>query len=175
MTTHLVLTIIGDDKPGLVERLSKVIADNSGNWLRSSMSQLAGKFAGILEVSVPDSSAEKLIADLNNLSDSLKLVVEKAGPFATPTSLRTLTLNLVGNDRPGIIRDVSRALAGSAVNVEDLETECAPAPMSADILFHARAVLQVPGDADLDALRAELERIADDLMVDLSLTESDGG
>ena len=61
MTTHLVLTVIADDKPGLVESLSQIIASNSGNWLESSMSQLAGKFAGILRVSVDDDRAENLI------------------------------------------------------------------------------------------------------------------
>lgn len=169
MTSYLVLTIIGDDKPGLVEKLSTVIADNSGNWLNSSMSQLAGKFAGILQVSVPESSADKLIADLNALSNNFKLVIEKVSQEIPAQSLRTISMNLVGNDRPGIIREVSRALAKSAFNVEDLETECGPAPMSADILFHARATLQVPEDADLDALRDELERIADDLIVEIQL------
>ena len=77
MTNNLVLTVIGDDKPGLVESLADVIAENSGNWLESSMSQLAGKFAGILRVSVADESADKLIAELNKLPDNLKLVIEK--------------------------------------------------------------------------------------------------
>ena len=61
MTTYLVLTAIGEDKPGLVESLVRIISDNSGNWLESSMSQLAGKFAGILRVSVNDNNADKLI------------------------------------------------------------------------------------------------------------------
>lgn len=169
MTTYLVLTIIGDDKPGLVEKLAKVVADNSGNWLHSSMSQLAGKFAGILQVSVPDKSADKLIADLNTLSDSLRLLIERVDLVINSPPMRTINLSLVGNDRPGIIREVSRALAKSAVNVEDLETECMPAPMSSDILFRARAVLRVPETVDLDGLRDELERIADDLIVEIQL------
>jgi glycine cleavage system regulatory protein len=169
MTTYLVLTIIGNDKPGLVERLAKVIAANSGNWLHSSMSQLAGKFAGILQVSVPDSNADQLIADLNGLSDSLKLVIEKVSAANLVAPQRTVAMHLVGNDRPGIIRDVSAALARSGVNVEDLETECGPAPMSSDILFRAKAVLMVSDTTDLDSLRQELERIADDLIVEIHL------
>ena len=169
MNSYLVLTIIGDDKPGLVEQLAKVVADNSGNWLQSHMSQLAGKFAGILQVSVPDANAEQLIADLNKLSGSLKLVIERVKPDAPTAPLRTLVMNLVGNDRPGIIKEVSRVLARAGVNVEDLETECAPAPMSSDILFRANAVLKVATDTDLDNLRKELERIADDLIVEIQL------
>lgn len=172
MATNLVLTIIGDDKPGLVEKLSRVIADNSGNWLQSSMSQLAGKFAGILQVSVPDSEAEKLIGELKSLSDSLRVMVERVDQEQVRSAMRTINLSLVGNDRPGIVRDVSRALARSAVNVEDLETECSPAPMSSENLFRARALLRVPDNADLEQLQLELERIADDLIVEIQLDQN---
>ena len=58
MTTYLVLTIIGEDRPGIVESLAEIISDYSGNWLESSMSQLAGKFAGILRVSVKKINAK---------------------------------------------------------------------------------------------------------------------
>ncbi|MFM1897569.1 MAG: hypothetical protein RLZZ385_2643 [Pseudomonadota bacterium] len=167
MTTYLVLTIIGNDQPGLVERLAQTIADNGGNWLESSMSQLAGKFAGILQVSVADSDADRLIAELHKLSDRLKLVIEKATVEPVQVPARTLNLSLVGNDRPGIIKEIARTLAGLSINVEDLDTECVPAPMSADVLFKARAVLKAPTDLDLDSLRTTLEQIADDLIVEL--------
>ena len=77
MSTYLVLTVIGDDKPGLVEMLADTVARHSGNWLESNMSHLAGKFAGILRVSVADAHADALIQDLQKLSSALKLVVEK--------------------------------------------------------------------------------------------------
>ena len=79
MATYLVLTIIGDDKPGLVGLLSETISRHSGNWLESNMSHLAGKFAGILRVSVGDDEADALVADLQGLSSVLKLVVEIKG------------------------------------------------------------------------------------------------
>lgn len=169
MTTYLVLTIIGNDKPGLVEALSQAIASNSGNWLESSMSQLAGKFAGILRVSVANAEADKLIAALQSLSTDLKLVIERADVDLDKASARSVTLNLIGNDRPGIIREISRALAGLSVNVEKLSTECVPAPMSGELLFKADALLKVPTDLELDILRSELERLADDLIVDIQL------
>ena len=169
MNTFLVLTIIGDDKPGLVESLSQTIADNSGNWLESSMAQLAGKFAGILRVSVAEQDADKLVAELEGLSDRLKLVIEKAGPGIELDSARTIDLSLVGNDRPGIIREISRTLADLSVNVEDLHTECVSAPMSGDILFKAKALLKVPPNLELDTLQNELERLADDLIVEIQL------
>ena len=80
MTTYLVLTAIGEDKPGLVESLARIISDNSGNWLESSMSQLAGKFAGILRVSVNDNNADKLIHCLLYTSPSPRDVEESRMP-----------------------------------------------------------------------------------------------
>ena len=167
MTTNLVLTVIGDDKPGLVEALSQVIASNSGNWLESSMAQLAGKFAGILRVSVADAEADKLIAALQNLSPDLKLLIERAAADVASDSTLTVTLNLVANDRPGIIQEISRALAGLSVNVENLSTRCVPAPMSGETLFKAEAVLQVPAELELERLQLELEHLADDLIVEI--------
>jgi glycine cleavage system regulatory protein len=167
MTTYLVLTAIGDDKPGLVEQLAQTVAANSGNWLESSMSQLAGKFAGILRVSVPDERAEKLVKELEGLSDSLKLIIERVSSENAEETSNTLNLSLVGNDRPGIIRDISAALAKEHVNVEELSTECTIAPMSGETLFNAKVRMQVPSDLDLDRLQRGLERIADDLIVDI--------
>ena len=167
MNTFLVLTVIGDDKPGLVESLSSVIADKQGNWLESSMSQLAGKFAGILRVSVSKQNADALIQALQGLSNDLKLVIEQVDANANSEAPQTVELSLVGNDRPGIVREISHALAVLAVNVEQLSTECAPAPMSSDSLFRTRATLRVPKELKLDDLQTELERLADDLIVEI--------
>ncbi|MDP2129111.1 MAG: ACT domain-containing protein [Pseudohongiella sp.] len=169
MKTFLVLTLIGNDQPGLVESLAQIVAQNQGNWLESNMSRLAGKFAGILRVSVDEGRADQLISALDALSPKLKLVVERSAHAEPEVVMRSLRLSLVGNDRPGIIRDISGALARQHVNVDDLETECGPAPMSSDILFKASAVLHIPAGLDIDSLRAELEQLADDLIVDLSL------
>jgi glycine cleavage system regulatory protein len=170
MTTYLVLTVIGDDRPGLVEALAQTIAEHEGNWLESNMSHLAGKFAGILRVSVADQHADALVLALEELPANLRMVIERiSGSAAEFAPQRGVRLSLVGNDRPGIVREVSRALAAQHINVEMLETECRSAPMSGEALFHARALLRVPSSLSLDAVRTELERIADDLIVDVSL------
>ena len=167
MNTYLVLTIIADDKQGLVETLAKVIADHKGNWLESSMSQLAGKFAGILRVCVATDHAQMLVDALNNLSAELKLVVEQVETTEQAEGPRTVELVLVGNDRSGIIREISHALAVLSVNVEKLSTHCEPAPMSGDVLFRAKAVLRIPTEMSLEDLQGELELLADDLIVEL--------
>lgn len=169
MTTNLVLTVIADDRPGLVEALSQTIAANSGNWLESSMSRLAGKFAGILRVSVANDQVEKLVEDLNGLSSELKLVIERTTVEPASQTSRMVELNLVGNDRPGIIKEISAAVSALGINVERLHTECTPAPMSSEALFKAKATLEVPQSVGLEQLQAKLERLADDLIVEIEV------
>ena len=167
MTTPLVITVISADKPGLVESLAQTINRHGGNWLESRMARMAGQFAGILRVDVANDQLEALRIDLEGLSaQGITVQVAISGQAEEPQQ-RTLLLSLVANDRAGIVHVVSRVLASHGVNVESLETECAPAPMSADLLFKAEARLGVYPQTDLDALRDALENLTDDLMLEL--------
>jgi glycine cleavage system regulatory protein len=166
----LILTVIGDDRPGLVGELAATISAHQGNWLESSMSHLAGKFAGIVKVAVPANQAEALKAALGKLS-GLKATAESSAAPKSVAKTRFLKLSLVGHDRIGIVREVSQALARHAVNVEDLSTRTEAAPMSATVMFHADIELLAAPDLDARALAADLERISNDLMVDINLDE----
>ena len=170
-TESLVLTVIGDDRPGLVGELSAVISAHGGNWLRSSMAQLAGKFAGIVEVEVAADTAEALQQALDRLAGLRVTAARAQAPKSAPPG-RRLKLALVGHDRVGIVREVSQVLANHAVNVESLETNTSSAPMSAAVLFHALAELTAAPGLDAGALTRELERISHDLMVDITLDET---
>jgi glycine cleavage system regulatory protein len=171
--TDLVLTLIGPDRPGLVEAIAEVVASHGGNWLESRMAHLAGKFAGILRVEVPPERAASLSAALAELeAQGLKVVGEPSGEVGRPATGRTLVLELVGLDRPGIVRDISQLLANGGANVEELQTDRSSAPMSGEMLFLAKARVRLPGDADLGTLRTALERLASDLMVEIRLVET---
>jgi glycine cleavage system regulatory protein len=171
MRTSLVLTVIGDDKPGIVEQLSDQILAAGANWEESRMAQLAGKFAGILRVSVEAANAEALRARLTTSNPGLTVVVEGTGE-KLESGFRTLRLDLVGNDHPGIIRDIARVLSHQQINIEELETDITSAPMSGETLFRARARLRTPPSLSLDWLRHRLEALAGELMVDLTLDDS---
>jgi len=168
----LVLTLIGPDRPGLVESLARRVADHGGNWLESRMARLGGQFAGILRVEVPPERVAGLQAALAELQEDGLRVVAESGALADDADLRAMELRLVGQDHPGIVRDVSRVLLHHGVNIEELATDQESAPMAGEHLFRATARLQVPAEANTDRLRQDLERIADDLMVDLSLVQS---
>ncbi|RRJ83521.1 glycine cleavage system protein R [Aestuariirhabdus litorea] len=164
----MVVSIIADDQPGLVDSLAQTVVDNQGNWLESRMAQMAGKFAGILRISVSEPHSSSLQEALEALQTrGMKVIVEQAVDESAPAT-RALLLNLVGNDRPGIVREVSQLLARQHINVEELSTECTPAPHSSDMLFRAQARLQVPTDVDIDTLTETLESLADDLIVEVS-------
>jgi glycine cleavage system regulatory protein len=167
----LVVTVIGKDRPGLVESVSAVVEAHGGSWVESRMSRLAGEFAGILRVSVPAERAEGLSYALEGLKvGGLRLVVER-GFEETPDEGHVILLDLVGSDRPGIVHAISEALAARGVNVDELNTECDGAPWSGDTLFKATARLRAPKTLDLHQLRESLEAIASDLMVDISIGE----
>ena len=171
MVTSLVVTIIGNDRPGIVERLSEVVLGAGANWEESRMARLAGKFAGILHITVARGDAEALASALRAMtSDGLTVVVESSGAVAA-VATRTVRLELVGNDHPGIIRDISRVLAQGQVNIEELETGVSGTPMSGEQLFRARAQLRLPNAVTTESLRERLEALAGDLMVDITLDE----
>jgi glycine cleavage system regulatory protein len=168
------MTVIGQDRPGLVESVADLVASHGGNWLESRMSRLGGHFAGILRVEVSIEKEQGLVASLKALSSrGLTVVVHTDKPEAEPPTGRVRTLEIVGQDRPGIVRQISRALASYGVNVEELQTECASAAMTGETLFKARARLRVPESADVEKIRQNLEKIASDLIVDISFAELD--
>ena len=169
----LVVTVIGKDRPGLVELVSAVVEDHGGDWVESRMSRLAGEFAGILRVSVPAARADALSEGLEGLrSQGLRVVVERGFEDAVEEG-RVILLELIGSDRPGIVHKISEALAARGVNVDELNTECEGAPWSGGTLFKAMARLRAPTALDLDQLRESLEAIAGDLMVDISIGEAE--
>jgi glycine cleavage system regulatory protein len=172
MQRALVMTVIGRDRPGLVGALAALVAAQGGNWLESRMSRLGGHFAGILRVQVAADKEAALTGSLKELErEGLTVVVhsDRAEREASATSLALL--EVVGQDRPGIVHQISHALASHAVNVEELDSGCSSAAMSGESLFRARARLRIPETCNLARLRQELEKIAGDLIVDLTLTE----
>ena len=172
MNVSYVMTVIGSDRPGLVGQLSAAIADHDGNWLESRMAHLGGQFAGILRIEVPVAQEQKLLAALQALA-TRGLTVNAHKTISTALAGRTLaTVELVGHDRPGIVRQISQVFAQLQVNVEELDTHCDSAPMSGEMLFHATATVQLPESCTIGQLRKGLEQIAADLMVDVAVMPS---
>jgi glycine cleavage system regulatory protein len=167
MPIPLVMTVLGKDRTGLVESLARLVAEHGGNWLESRMGRLGGEFAGILRVHVPAEKRAALERALAGLSD-LQIVVRADDAAAVGDAAELATLEVLGPDRPGIVREITHALAAQGVNVEELATECTSAPMSGEPLFRARAKLRLPAGVTLAALRQALARPAAEMGVEFS-------
>lgn len=173
MVNSLVFTFIAADKPGLVERLAHTVSQHGGNWLESRMSQLAGQFAGIVQVEVDAAKRAGLRAALLDLAGlGLTIVVAENAPAPVEKRRRRLRLSIIGNDRPGIVLEVASALARHHINVMEMDTAITSAPMTAEPLFEASADIEVPHTLDLRELNQQLDEIADALTVDITLEEA---
>jgi glycine cleavage system regulatory protein len=165
----LVLTVIGDDRAGLVASLSEVVVAHDGNWERSQMAELAGKFAGIVVVAVPEERAADLLKALSAVGGFHDVAVYPGAESTMPTAA-TLTIDLLGNDRPGIVREVSTVLHRHDLSIETMDTGTREAPMAGGQLFEAHIVARLPQDVDEAMLREDLERLTAELLVDISVS-----
>jgi glycine cleavage system regulatory protein len=173
MQNQLVMTIIGMDRTGLVESLARLISENGGNWLESRMCRLGGEFAGILRVQVPREKEQDLIQALRAMHSGGLTVIVRPDEAITPAGpTKNASISLIGQDRPGIIYQISAALANHRVNVEELESERFSAPMSGEMIFTAMVRLQIPESCVVADLRNALEALGEELMVDISFTEA---
>ena len=136
------------------------------------MATLGGQFAGIVLTSVPDDQLESLQAALDGLcAQGLTVSTSKSLAVQPLTDQRTVRLEMTGQDRPGILREISHALVTCGISIEELETECLSASWSGEVIFRATAELWVPADLPTERLREVLESLGNELMVDITLDE----
>lgn len=166
----LVLTVIGDDRAGLVEAVARVVDEHGGNWENSQLAELAGTFAGVIQVTVPDARSDELQSALQALEGLLTVAVHQPAEPEGGAG-RRVTFTVLGNDHPGIVRDISAALHAHGVSIDHLTTRTQDAAMAGGRLFEATVVARVPGAADLAAVQAELERLAAEIQVDIALAD----
>ena len=171
-TTAILITVSGPDKPGMVNALAEVVANHDGNWLESRMANLGGQFAGILRVEVVESRQEALLAALQALdSAALQVSLKAVGDNAMPPAGRELELELLGQDHPGIVRDISRVLSEAGVSVQAFDSWLEEASMAGGVLFHASAQLSLPEGLTTEQLHERMQTLSDSLMVDIHLIE----
>ncbi|MDA7922445.1 hypothetical protein N9B73_11870 [Verrucomicrobiales bacterium] len=169
---HVIVSIIGPDRKGLVENLASVVSHASGNWEGSRMIRLAGQFSGMVQVALPSESMDELEAALSQLEEiGLKTSVVRANETAPSLidATRTVLLEVVGSDRQGIVSEISKTLASEGASIVELATDCTDAPMSGERLFKTHARIEIPPEAGVSVLRELIESISDDLMVEMDV------
>lgn len=166
---QLVLTVVGDDRVGLVGALAQKVADAGGNWEQSELAELAGAFAGIVLVTVPDERTVEFTASLQTLDGLLKVAAHSRPRTEDATDAHTLAFTVLGNDRPGIVRDVTAAIAAHALSIDAFRSRTLAAPMAGGTLFEATVEVSVPNGVDAGAITRALEDLAGEIQVDLTL------
>ncbi len=169
MNCYLIMTVLGNDRPGLVSSLADTVASHGGNWLESRMARLAGQFAGIARIECPAETVDALIAELQSPGSSGLTVLAVREEVAETIARRTLIVDVVGNDRPGIVRELSAAVAKAGGNIEELTTGLESAPMSGHPMFRAHGVVSIPENTATEILTAAIECLGGDLTVDISV------
>jgi glycine cleavage system regulatory protein len=162
---QLILTVIGQDKAGLVEQLATVIASHQGNWMASNLSHLGGYFAGILQLEVSEDHVFALTTELERMSD-LDIKIQQ-GLVSEIHTDKQLQFVITGNDRPGIVRELSSVIKHKGANIIHFESSKQSAPNWGVPLFHAIATVELPAGLNKDEVVKALEAIASDVVVDV--------
>lgn len=173
MQTTVVITVLGADRPGLVQTISEALVEHQGSWKDSRMVRLAGKFAGLLQVTVPTDKHQSLLGVLNGLhveDNELSILAEVDQQAEPGEAVDTLQLEVLGPDAPGIIHNITTQLATIRVNIEELSSEQRAAPMSNETLFFAAITLGLPPGVSADDVQDTLEGLSDQLMVDINFS-----
>ncbi len=178
MLKKIICSFIASDRPGLIEILAKSISKANGNWLESRSTKLAGQFAGIICIDVLEDHKQQLITALKKLNQNEMIVQVTDQPIkgsvtqVAESKNSELQLTVLGNDRPGIVLQVSQALARANINVIDMQTFITSAAMSGDNLFNAKLSICEKGKYDIEQLEIQLEMIARQLTIEIDLEKN---
>jgi len=168
MTASLVLTICAHDRPGVMNRISNIIVDNGGNWLESRMARLGGQFAGIVRIQCSEQHLDKLTDALMALAaEAISVQIHNQGDLSDHPYSRCLQLDIFGNDRPGIVSQLTQAICHAGANIEELNTTIESAPMAGHPIFHASGTVCLPDTTDEQTLIDAVEDLSDDLNVEI--------
>lgn len=164
---NLILSVIGSDRPGLTRALAAAVLSAGGNWLESHLSRLGGLYVGSVLVEADD--LEALRAAVQSV-DAHGLEVRIAPALEAPGAAgEEILFSLVGQDRLGIVHQVTAVLGGLAVNIEAFETHISAEPQTGAPLFNLDARLRLPPTLTGADVQDALEAISAEIMVDISL------
>ena len=170
--TRVILIVTGSDRPGLTKALADAVHAAGGNWLESHLSRLGGKYVGSVLVALKAAALPDLEAQVRAVDASgLRVSVVPADAEASAVG-EALTVELVGQDHPGIVREVTAVLAELGVNIDSLTTATEHGAWSGEPLFRARAKVTLPQGVDQDEVQAALEGISGEVMVDFTVRKA---
>ena len=172
MMARVILVVSGSDRPGLTKALADAVHDAGGNWLESHLSRLGGKYVGSVLVELDAAALPRLEAQVRSVDASGLRVSLVPADDEAPIEGDTLTVELVGQDHPGIVREVTTVLAALGVNIDSLTTSTEHGAWSGEPLFRAEVRVTLPQGVDRDEVQAALEAISGEVMVDFTVRKA---
>jgi glycine cleavage system transcriptional repressor len=175
MAKNFVLTVTGPDRIGIVERVTGLLFAQGGNVETSRMARLGGEFAILMLVSMPENRIAGLDADLQALAaEGYKVTTTPTDPVraGVRADWRPYRINVEGADNEGIIHEVAHYLSGRGINIESVDSETTPAPVSGSPLFSMTAQIVAPPSLAGQGWEAGLEEIADRMNLEIRVSPS---
>ncbi len=166
MNREIVVSVVGTNRPGLVDTLSACLLAHGANWTESRMTRMADRFAGVLRVSVSEANAPDLVAALEMISEpGLYVYAEAARTNPTDHQAFRLELTFTGRDRPGIVHALTRVLADFGISIDEFETRSQAGHWDDSAMFDGRAMLSAGQLVDVQTLRRALEQASPGMLV----------
>ena len=171
MEQFLVISALGEDKPGIVSNLTKVILDCGGNVVDSRMAVLGGEFAVILLVSGEWNEIAKLEATLPAVSRTQNLTIssKRTEPKAQPPQAVPYSAEVISIDHPGIVHDLANFLSSLNINIQDMRTDRYMAPHTGTAMFAVHMVIHIPAQLHITRFREQFFEYCDRLNLDAIL------
>ena len=171
MSKNLVISALGNDKPGIVNELSKAVLDQGGNITESRMTVLGGEFAMMLLVTGSQDCIDNIISTLDKTGEKLNLTLIAKETNSQDSNQKRLPyqITVVSMDHPGIVHNISDFLSSRNLNIEEIETNTYPAAHTGTPMFSLDMIISVPADSSVRTLRDEFLVFCDDLNLDASL------
>jgi glycine cleavage system transcriptional repressor len=173
MKSHFVLTLTGPDRIGIVDQLTRLLRDHGGNVETSRMARLGGEFAILMLVSMPSEQRAALDPDLEGLAgQGYKLTTTQVEPVQTLTHPGWLPyrVEVHGADHEGIIQEVAHYLSQRGINIESMDSETTPAPISGVPLFTMTAHILVPPSLSGQGWEVGLQDLASLMNLEIRLS-----
>lgn len=168
--SKIILSAIGSDRPGLTQALADAVHSAGGNWLESHLSHLGGKYVGAVLVEIDGDKLGALQQAIHRVDAGglhVSLVPASDVADARATAMR---IEVVGQDRPGIVREVTTVLAKLGVNIEDIATQTENGAWSGERLFRANLRVSLPAGMEAEQVQQALEAISGEIMADLTVS-----
>ncbi len=172
MTTKLVISALGTDRPGIVDELSTIIYKHALNIEDSRMTVLGGEFAILLLVSGEQTSIDALQTQANEIEQTLQMrLLIKATSESNPiNNAIPYAVEVAALDHPGIVNNIASFFSERNINIVNLHTERYSAPHTGSPMFALHMTIGISADTNIAQLRDEFTQVCDELNLDAELT-----